>query len=296
MRIAHITDIHVTVPPKFSQIFGKRMLGTLNLYVFGRNGHFSQETYDALDRALAAQKPDVLVVTGDITSQATPQEFDAALDLWTPIFNRQPTVLMPGNHDVYTRDSVRNDWMQERFAQWMGEGPWPRLHQINDELSIIAVQVCRPDILSSGKISADDLTRLNVMLKEERAQGRRTMIAAHYPIRGRHGELYGPRSRAIVNAQELEAVLTQNSDVINSFVHGHEHHGYRTTIPGSDGQDIPSFDPGSSGYAWLPDKNRTAHFNIYEVSSDSIDVERFTFRGDQAAFIPEEGGAYASGR
>jgi 3',5'-cyclic AMP phosphodiesterase CpdA len=296
MRIAHITDIHVTVPPKFSQLFGKRMLGTLNLYVFGRNSHFSQETYDALDRALAEHNPDVLLVTGDITSQATPQEFDAALKLWAPIFERQPTVLMPGNHDVYTRDAVKNDWMQQRFAQWMGEGPWPRVHKLNDFLSIIAVQVCRPDVLSSGKISTDDLERLDQILSEEKAEGRTAIVAAHYPIRGRDGKPHGPRSRAIVNKEALEAVLSKYSASITAFVHGHEHHGYQTLIPGQDGCDIPSFDPGSSGYAWMPEKRRTAHFNIYEVSPESIEVKRFTFKGDERSFIPEDGGAYASGR
>lgn len=296
MRIAHITDIHVTVPPKFSQIFGKRMLGTLNLYVFGRNSHFSQKTYDALDRALQDQKPDVLLVTGDLTSQATPQEFDAALELWTPIFNRQHTVVMPGNHDVYTRDAVKNDWMQKRFAQWMGEGPWPRVHQLDDSLSIIAVQVCRPDVLSSGKISAVELERLNQVLGEEKKLGRSTIVAAHYPVRGRDGQPHRPRSRAIVNKEALEAVLSKHSDVITAFVHGHEHHGYKTLIPGTGGRDIPSFDPGSSGYAWMPEKHRTAHFNIYDVTAESIEVDRFTFRGDEDCFIPEEGGAYASGR
>ena len=296
MRIAHITDIHVTVPPKISQLFGKRLLGTLNLYVFGRNSHFSQKTYDALDKALDEQKPDVLVVTGDLTSQATPQEFDAALDLWTPIFNRQTTVVMPGNHDLYTRDSEKNDWMQDRFATWMGEGPWPRVHRVNDFLSIVAVQVCRPDILSSGKIKAADLKRLNEILEEEASQNRKALIAAHYPLRGRDGEPHGPRSRAIVNKEALEEVLTKHSDSITAFVHGHEHHGYRTEIPGSNGRHIPSFDPGSSGYAWLPNQNRTAHFNVYNVSRESIEVDRFTYRGDKECFLPEEGGAYATGR
>jgi 3',5'-cyclic AMP phosphodiesterase CpdA len=268
----------------------------VNLYILGRNSHFSQETYEALDLALAEQKPDVLLFTGDLTSQATPQEFDAALELWTPIFNRQRTIVMPGNHDVYTRDAVRHDWMQQRFAAWMGEGPWPRVHRMDESLSIVAVQVCRPDVLSTGKIDPVDLERLDQILKEEKALGRTTIVAAHYPIRGRDGKPHRPLSRAIVNKEALEAVLSQNSSAIIAFVHGHEHHGYQTVIPGTEGRDIPSFDPGSSGYAWLPKKKRTAHFNIYEVSTDGIEVNRFSFQGDEGRFIPEEGGAYASGR
>ena len=64
-------------------------------------------------------------------------------------------------------------------------------------------------------------------------------------------------------------------------------------MPGAAGP-IPILNPGASGYAWLPQRGRTAHLNCYEVDGDGIhDVSRFAWDG--ARFLPEAGGAYASG-
>jgi hypothetical protein len=53
--------------------------------------------------------------------------------------------------------------------------------------------------------------------------------------------------------------------------------------------------PGASGYAFLPERDRTAHLNVYEVDARGIhDVRRLRFDGTR--FNPEPGGAYSTGR
>jgi hypothetical protein len=91
----------------------------------------------------------------------------------------------------------------------------------------------------------------------------------------------------------VEALLARHPRV-RAVLHGHEHHGYRTAIPLADGRSIPSFDPGASGYAFLPALRRTAHFNIYTLDAqDIVHVDRRAWDGTQ--FLPEAGGAYATG-
>ncbi|HNH47621.1 MAG TPA: hypothetical protein PKY30_11310, partial [Myxococcota bacterium] len=81
---------------------------------------------------------------------------------------------------------------------------------------------------------------------------------------------------------------------VRMVLHGHEHHGFRTSVH-IGGRDVPIFDPGASGYAFLPERRRTAHFNLYEIDPAALNgIERYTFDGK--AFQTEEGGAYASGR
>jgi len=64
--------------------------------------HFGTEqapVMDALERLVAEQKPDALVLSGDITQRATVPQFAAArafLDRLPPL----PTLLLPGNHDI----------------------------------------------------------------------------------------------------------------------------------------------------------------------------------------------------
>ena len=167
MRIAHVTDIHVLVPPRLSQLFGKRLLGTVNLYVFGRKSHFSETAQQALVRDVMACEPDAVICTGDLTAQATPEEFRAAFELLEPLFQRQPTVVIPGNHDTYTRSAWKGQFLEKDFAPWVGTGDWPRTHILSDDLSVVCVDVCRAHVLSTGRIDAAQLAELDVVMRRE---------------------------------------------------------------------------------------------------------------------------------
>jgi 3',5'-cyclic AMP phosphodiesterase CpdA len=294
MRIAHITDIHVQRRPQFSELFGKRFLGAANLYLAGRHDHFTPAAQKALVRALQAQELDVVACTGDLTALATDEEFQAARDLLGPIFAAQPSVIIPGNHDTYVAQAEAERWIERYFGEWTGQGDWPRLHRYGG-VAFVAVDVCRHrPILSTGEIDAPQLQRLDTLLSNPELKGQFVFLMVHYPLRNRHGEPYGPDTRNIKNAAALEAVLAKHSNKIGAVLHGHEHHGFRTRMPVADGPDIEILNPGAGGYAHLPDKKRTAHFCIYTVQEGGIaQVERFAFDGSD--FVPETGGAFASG-
>tara|TARA_B100000029_G_scaffold459657_1_gene490003 strand:+ start:2661 stop:3542 length:882 start_codon:yes stop_codon:yes gene_type:complete len=293
MRIAHVTDIHVLVPPRLSQLFGKRLLGTLNLYVFGRKSHFSEAAQEALVRDVMACEPDALICTGDLTAQATPEEFRAAFELLQPLFQRQPTVLIPGNHDTYTLSAWKGLLIEKDFSSWLGTGDWPRTHILSPDLSVVCVDVCRAHVLSTGRVDEAQLRELDVVLRKEAEAGRKVIIAMHYPLRDRHGNPYGAKTHNIDNGPDIENCLSAYGETIIAMVHGHVHHGYQTMVPTQFGS-FPSLNPGASGYAHLPKLKRTGHFSVYTVESDSISVERYAFDG--TSFVPEDGGAYATGR
>jgi hypothetical protein len=91
----------------------------------------------------------------------------------------------------------------------------------------------------------------------------------------------------------VEAFL-QRTDRIGAVLHGHEHHGFRVDIQ-TGGGPRPILNPGASGYAFIPQQDRTAHLNIYEVDAHGIhEIKRLRYDG--SAFVPEPGGAYATGR
>ncbi len=276
MRLAHITDLHVERTPKLADLLGKRALGAVNLYVLGRSHHFSRAVQEALPAAVLATNPDRILCTGDLTATATDAEFTAAKALLEPL-RTLPFDCIPGNHDVYTDESVG------RYARHFGDtsvrciaaGP----------VALVLVDVCRPDWLSRGRATAADLVALDAAL----AGAGPCILGLHYPLRDRRGAPYGPAGRALENAAEVEAVIEKHLNIL-AILHGHEHHGYTTRIPG--GPVIHN--PGSSGYAFLPRQHRAAHFNVYEVDGTGIvGVERYAWTGER--FEPEAGGAYASG-
>jgi len=290
MRVAHVTDIHVQVRPRLAECFNKRFLGAGNLYIAGREGHFTREVQTRLVEDVLAQKVDAIACTGDVTALATEREFEVARSLLGPLFESAPTVLIPGNHDVYTGATERDRPLESWFGEWTGEGAWPRLHRVG-EVAFVCVDVCRAmAIVSSGSASADQLERLDAMLQGLDATF--TFLMLHYPLRDRRGEPYGPWTRNIENAEAIEAVLARHAAQIGAILHGHEHHGFRTELPSEP--PVPILNPGASGYANLPDKGRRAHFCVYTVTDGRLsDVERFAYDGER--FVPEPGGPWASG-
>ncbi len=288
LRIAHITDLHVERRPRLDQCFNKRAVGAVNLYVLGRKGHFDEASARGVVSAVLALEPDVVVCTGDLTATATVEEFEAARELLRPLTERFPFVVVPGNHDVYTTES------RGRFATYFGahcdEGRFPHVASVGD-WDFVCIDTARPALLSRGRAGSDMLARLDTCLA---AGGERpAMLLVHYPLRDRRGAPYGPSTRNLEGAAALEAVVARHPRV-QAVLHGHEHHGYRTEIPLADGRALASFDPGASGYAWLPEKRRTAHFNLYTVDRTAItEVERHAWNGER--FLPEAGGPYATG-
>lgn len=289
MKIAHITDIHVQAPPRLSELTGKRLLGTANLYLLGRRSKFSEAAQVAAVEAVVAAEPDVVVFTGDLTAQALDAEFSAARALLDPILSRFPTVMIPGNHDTYVREQTPGDRMRELFGAWMGDGT-PALI-VHEDIAFLTLETCRCHPLSSGVTPEEQLSRASALL--EQAQGKFTFLCIHYPLLGRHGEPYGPATRALSNGDQVRDWL-QGTSGINAIVHGHEHHGFKTEIPGGEGP-IDILNPGASGYAYLPDQDRTSHLCFYEIEDGAIQhIDRLRFDGE--VFNLEAGGAWSSGR
>ena len=289
MKIAHITDIHVQAPPRLTEMTGKRLLGTANLYVLGRKSKFSETAQKAAVKSVVDIDPDVVIFTGDLTAQALDAEFSAARTLLDPILTRFPTVMIPGNHDTYVREETPGDRMRDLFGNWMGQG-MPDLITHGD-VGFLTLETCRCHPLSSGVTPEEQLEEAALLLAKSTAAF--TFLCIHYPLINRHGEPYGPATRALSNG-DLVRDWVATTPGINAIVHGHEHHGFRSEMPGPNGP-VSVLNPGASGYAFLPQQDRTSHLCIYDVQDGRLNgVERLRFDGEQ--FHPEPGGAWQTGR
>ena len=289
MKIAHITDIHVQAPPRLRDMTGKRLLGTANLYLLGRKSKFSLAAQEAAVQAVVEAEPDVVVFTGDLTAQALDAEFSAARAILDPILSRFPTVMIPGNHDTYVREETPGDRMRDLFGAWMGDGT-PSLLRYGD-VAFVTLETCRCHPLSSGITPSAQLDVATELLGQ--TQQMFTFLCIHYPLVGRHGEPYGPATRALANAEAVRQWVSETAG-IDAIVHGHEHHGFRAELPGPAGP-VTVLNPGASGYSYLPDQDRTSHLCFYTIENQALaGVKRLRFNGER--FEPEPGGAWATGR
>lgn len=296
VRIAHATDIHWFSPPPLSRLCNKRLLGWLNLEVRGRKRRFDERVQADLVAHIAALVPDAVLISGDLTATALEAEFEQARAALDPVLERFPTLVLSGNHDVYTRGAARERRIARYFGPWMGQDGDPGALARLDvgHVTILGLDPNRPGILSSGRLPPEQLERLAEALAGEALADRNVLLALHYPVLDRHGGFYDGLNHGLRNARELAAVLAAAPRKPIAIVHGHEHHGYQVDLSLGE-REVPIFDPGSGGYADEPEKRRAACMNLYEIaSSGALRVERYRHGPD--GFQPETGGAYATGR
>ena len=288
MRIVHLTDLHVQHLPTLAELRPKRIIGTANLYLAGRRRHFDPRIQRAAVEAARALTPDLTLITGDLSAQGLNSEFTAVRELLEPLAEVAPLYMIPGNHDIYVDEPQHGAQMRSFLGEWMSPAS-PGIAHFGD-VSVLYVETCRPTWLSNGSTDTRHLAEASELLSDARLF---TFLCLHYPLVDRHGNLYGPSRRANTEAPAIMDWI-QRTPGIHAVLHGHEHHGFRSSIPTVSGK-IPVLNPGAAGYAFLPDMDRTAHFNVYTVEAGTLAaVERYRWNGD--AFVPEPGGAYASGR
>ncbi|NCG20162.1 MAG: hypothetical protein GWP91_14230 [Rhodobacterales bacterium] len=296
MRIAHVTDIHWQVTPTLGEMTPKRILGTANLYLRGRRHHFQPAVQDALVQHLVKLAPDLVLITGDLTAQALSGEFQAAFDALKPVLETLPTFVIPGNHDVYTPEAQKAQRIRELFGPYMGIGEQAMTRIDQGPLTVLGLDPNHPQMLqASGAIPQDQLDDLKAALNEPTLATQTVVLALHYPVLDRHGEIYDGDHHGLRNARALIDVLEGAAKRPDWIVHGHEHHGFTVDLKLSNGA-VPIHTCGSSGYAWMPEHKRAAAMNVYTVNDGLTKVVRYLYQGADEGFIPEQGGAYSTGR
>lgn len=295
MRIAHVTDVHWQTTPRLRDLCQpRRVLGSANLYLRGRRTRFARDVQDRLMGHLESIQADMVLVTGDLTAQALVPELEAAREGLLPTLEASAALVIPGNHDAYCHDAVRDRRFEQHFGPWMH--PYKSIARLDHgDVTVLGLDPNRPLLIrASGVVPDAQLQDLQDTLNDDDLKGRCVVLALHYPIVDRRGEVYDGENHGLLNARDLIQILAEVKVKPAWVVHGHEHHGYRAQIE-AGGVSIPSFDCGSSGTAYRPDLRRYAAMNVYTVEDRRlVSIDRYLDQG--TGFALEEGGAYATGR
>jgi 3',5'-cyclic AMP phosphodiesterase CpdA len=201
MLIAQLSDLHVCAP------------GTLYRGLVDSNSMLA-DAVSALDRF--DTRPDLVIISGDITEHGTADEYAEARRLLAGI--AAPVIAIPGNHDE--REAFRT-----AFAV-AGTGP---LHVVRDDLGpvrLIGLDVTVPG-LHHGDFDATAETWLSARLAE--APERPTLIAMHQPPFDSGIGFIDPYR--CFGEGRLAALLAQHPQV-QRVVCGHVHRAMTTTLGG----------------------------------------------------------------
>ena len=185
-RLFHVSDVH-----------------------FGREDKSAVAWFDAL---VAAERPDAVVMTGDLTMRARRREFDAGID-WLRSLDRPVTVEV-GNHDLpYFNPLAR------LFA------PYRRIRDVEElierplDLPGVAIVPLKTTARAqmrwnwaSGNVTRRAL-RETLDLIEAVPEGKLVFVACHHPLIAPHTHLskqthYGAEAMAALARAGVDAVLT----------------------------------------------------------------------------------------
>lgn len=214
--LAQLTDLHIREP--------------------GRLAYGRLDTAPYLSAAVQAvnalpQRPQAVVLTGDLTDFGRAAEYEHLAQLLTPL--EMPLYLLPGNHD--DRDQMRRSFEHHTY---LGDGE--HLHYTAalggaGGLRLIALDTVEPGA-SAGRLCRQRLQWLDEQL--QRYRGEPLIIAMHHPP---FKTLIGHMDRIglLEGAGELAEMLAAHSNV-ERVICGHLHRSIYARFGGTVVSTAPS--------------------------------------------------------
>jgi 3',5'-cyclic AMP phosphodiesterase CpdA len=251
---AHISDLHMALRPKLSQLLGKRGLGYINWQRKRKYVH-RPKVLVAITHDLKSRATDHIAVTGDLVNLSLATEYARARQWLDALGTPANVTVVPGNHDTYVNDAER---MPEQFwGDYMrGDDGLDRFPFVRRRsgVALIALSTACPTgpFLATGSLGARQLARFADLLDQTREMFRAVLIH-HPPVTPSRRFL-----RRLTDAPALRRVLAEKGAEL--LIHGHDHRFSlrrlegpgSTTIPAigvpSASADAPHGDEDGSGY------------------------------------------------
>ncbi|MEM1081722.1 MAG: metallophosphoesterase [Pseudomonadota bacterium] len=235
MRLIHLTDPHLTDLShiRLGPLAGKRWLSARAWHRKRQHLH-RREQLDALVSQLSPRLPDAFVVTGDLCQVGLNEEIERARDWLDALNTIAPVMLVPGNHDVFARDSVAS--IERHWS--------PFFHRANPatealgqltlgSIQLIGLNSSLPTApgLASGRIGHSTLATLRQSLDFHRSRFR-IVLLHHPPLRG-----IATRRKALRDDRQLTEVLSHAGAEL--VLYGHMHRNLDHALKCANGQSLP---------------------------------------------------------
>ncbi len=265
MRIVHISDLHfwhITLHPR--ELVSKRLLGMCNL-VLSRARKYRMSSMPLVVERIRALEPDHVLVTGDLTSTALEEEFEAARRALEPLATGASRLtVIPGNHDRYTPEAARRRLFEAYFGDFAPARDYPWVKPCGDETLILALDPTHPNLISAlGTISTSQLERAAALLERRRPE--RLIVACHYPIALPVG-IVETRGHGLRGIKDLQRFVSRCGPSL--YCHGHIHASWAFTP-----QFLPETLCLNPGAALKVGKRSGVSASLLEIVLEGADVE-----------------------
>lgn len=234
MRIVLFGDIHLYrlwLTPW--QLASKRILGQSNL-ILNRRKRFRHDLLPGMIDKASALQPDMLLLSGDVTTTSLKREFEDVAEALRPIASRVPTVLVPGNHDRYTFSAARSRLMDRMLDAWVPDH-FPYMRELLGRWRLLALDAAVPRVYNArGRLGREQFEAAKAYAQSlDETQG--LVVLCHYPC-ALPGHIHEHESHALEERDALRQVL-EDCKARVVYLHGHIHHPWHHE-PG-DGSGVP---------------------------------------------------------
>ncbi len=241
IRIAHLTDVHLPLPARglaalwalprdqgLGAFRNKRASGLLS-WALRRSRRHLAEALARVEADVAAFRPDLVLVTGDLVHLALPCEFPEAARWLARMAELAPLRLVPGNHDAYMAGALEAGG--RAWAHWtrgcVAHGDYPWLEHWGPLVLVgLSTAVPRPLGDAGGRLGEAQLARTARVLQEQR-EGLRLVLLHHPPLP------LGSRRRALDDHEALAAHIRRHGAEL--ILCGHEHRALEGRLVGPHG-------------------------------------------------------------
>jgi Icc protein len=220
---------------------------------------------------------DHLVVTGDLAFSGEPREFERAADLLRPFADAKKLSVVPGNHDVWTEESVET----ARFLRAVGPDgrgmrraapSYPHVVTLGDEVVLIALDSARygdEPFETAGRLGTEQLRDARELAREHSKQGRAVVLAFHHHVVLPPERVPSDAKLARMPLADADKVVRLVAEIpIAAVLHGHRHTAFRVDLPGARGP-TPVLCAGSASRV-ADEPVRRARAYVYEIDRSGV--------------------------
>ncbi|MBT8048553.1 MAG: metallophosphoesterase [Xanthomonadales bacterium] len=235
MRLIHLTDPHLSSLDgrSFWNVRGKRRSGYLSWHRKRRHVH-RREVLERLTDSINAQKPDLILLTGDLVHIGLDHEMAEAASWLKQLGPPENVVFVPGNHDNYARDSLEamyshwNDYLPGTWQPDMNYTTgYPLVRELgNIKLAGVNSSCITPVFSARGELGTEQRQRLTRELEPKTGENPfRCLLIHHPPFPG-----MTRRRKALRDDRELQELLTKQP--VELLLHGHVHRNREDRLNG----------------------------------------------------------------
>ncbi len=261
VRLGHISDLHVADRSRYPR----------NGFTARDCERHSTRLAKGLLDALGEVGVDHLVVTGD------PREFERAADLLRPFAEAKKLTVVPGNHDIWTKDALETG----RFLRSVGPDgrgmrraapSYPQVVQLGDDAVLVALDSARyggEPFETPGRLGPEQLRAARELAREHSKQGRAVVLAFHHHVVLPPERVDSDAFVARMPLADADQVVRLVAEMpIAAVLHGHRHTAFRVDLPGRSGP-TPVLCAGS-GSRVADEPVRRARAYVYEMDRSGV--------------------------